>query len=441
VRFLRDFRPRPDWSLSAPFVDAAGRHPYLVSFLPGAPFAYNGTMFNLFYFLEERQLVFASGFLLAAVLLLTTRERWSAAGALAAGAFFGFFVFWHLFVTVSLGLAGLWLLVFAGGRRRTLLVLAAMGAVGAAFLLWVHAALRPEWFLPGARAGLRWNVAFSTSPGGPAFSLLRAAGYWLFAWGLKAPLGAAGVALALRRRPALGHALASVLVPTFVLVNTVQVVPLSVYDNHKWLRPMCLFLDLAAAYAIVEFLRAGRRTAEGGNRTSAAWRWAAAALVIPLLVVSGVVEGIPFFRGPANVFYAKYPTRLTLDVREHTRPRDVFASFEANALHLAGRKLYIGNDADERGTVSLVVSAGFDAASRHRAVLELYGATSRDELCDRASAAGIDWLEVEPEVRRPSGADARAPGFETAAPDGRTIRFLDVWGFCSLRPRAAPPRS
>jgi hypothetical protein len=79
------------------------RHPYVFSFVKGTPFAYNGTMFNLFYYLEERQLVFASGFLLAAALLLATRGTWKTSACLAAGAFFGLFVFWHLFVTVSLG--------------------------------------------------------------------------------------------------------------------------------------------------------------------------------------------------------------------------------------------------------------------------------------------------------------------------------------------------
>jgi hypothetical protein len=433
LRFLYDFAPRAGWSLLAPFAEAASgaKHPYLASFLSGSPFAYNGTMLNLFYFLEERQLVFASGFLLAAVLLLTTLAyaRWHPAGCAALGVFFGLFVFWHLFVTVALGLAALWLLAFdvAPERsRRTALVLAGMAAVGAVFLLWVSTSMRPEWFVPGQRAGLRWNFAFSTVPGGPAFSPLRAAAYWAFAWGLKAVAGAAGLVLAFRRRRELFHVLASVLVPSFVLVNAVQVLPLSVYDNHKWLRPLSLFLDLAAGYAVVELAR------------GSTLRRLAAIAAIPLMTYAGVVEGIPFFRSRATVLYARYPARLTRDVRAQTRPRDVFASFEANALHLAGRRLYVGNDADERGTASLNASAGFDLGRRQHAVFDLYAATSREGFCTQAGQMGIDWLEVEPGVVRRSGADARAPGFDTVTPEGRLVRFLDVAGYCPLTPRAEP---
>lgn len=439
LRFLHDVHAHGGVSLAAPFQDAAGRHPYLASFVPGNPFAYNGTMFNLFYFVEERQLVFASGFLLAAVLLLVaSREKWSYPVCAGAGVLFGLFVFWHLFATAALGLAVVWLLAFGGERRKTAVVLAAMAAVGTGFLLWVATAMRPEWFLPGERAGLRWSFAFSTVPGGPPFSPLRALGYWLYAWGLKAIVGSAGLVLAYRRRRELFHALACVLVPAFVLVNAVQVLPLSVYDNHKWLRPLCLFLDLAAGYALVELVRSGRREAEGGRRRARWMRWALAAAAIPLLTFSGVVEGIPFFRSGATVLYARYPTRLTRDVRERTRPRDVFASFEANALHMAGRKLFVGNDADERGTASLVASAGFDLGRRQRAVFELYAATSRESFCGQAAEMGIDWLEVEPGVVRRSGADARAPGFDTVTPEGRPVRFLDVAGYCPLTPRAAP---
>jgi len=439
LRFLWDFRPAATsrgWAPAAAFEEAARAHPYLVSFLPRNPFAYNGTMFNLFYLLEERQLVFATGFLLAATLLLTTRARWSPAVCVAVGALFGLFVFWHLFVTAMLGLALLWLLALDRGdgrdgdqsrarRRNALLVFATMALVGAGFLVWTAEALRPEWFLQGSRGAVRYNTAFSTVPGGPPFSLLRCLEYWGFAWGLKAPLAIAGLVAAFRTRRVLFHALAGVIVPAFLLVNTIQLVPLSVYDNHKWLRPMSFFLDLAAAYALVAFVG-------GSTRRLPVLRRLAAAAAIPFLTISGVVEGLPFFTSRATVLYAPYPSRFTRDIRTETAPRDVFASFESSALHLAGRKLYVGNDADERGAASLVASAGFDLAARHRVVFELYAAPTREAFCRDARAADvrIDWLEVEPGVRRESGADADAPGFDTVSPEGRPLRYLDVPAFC-----------
>ncbi len=412
------------------FHEVISAHPYLGSFAKGNPFAYNGTMFNLFYFLEERQLVFASGFLLAAVLLLSTRSRWPVAAGFSAGAFFGIFVFWHLFVTITLGLAVAWLLAFAPDRRKTAAVLSGMALVGIGFLLWVRGVARPEWFLPGGRPALRINPGFSTGPGGPSFSLSRAAGYWGYAWGLKALLGLAGLAAAFRSRRPLFHALASVLVPTFLLVNALQIVPLSVYDNHKWLRPMNLFLDLGAAFFLAERVVRGRLPAPVRALVATV-----AAVAVFLMTVSGVIELIPYMTSRATVLYARYPTEFTETVRARTAPRSVFASFEANALHLAGRKLFIGNDADERGTVSLVASAGFDTGRRQQAILDLYAAPTGEDFCRSAAADRIDWLEVEPALTRPSGADRRAPGFDTTTPAGRAVRFLDVRRFCGNSPR------
>ncbi len=428
LRFTDALAPRAGRAFLAGVTDLLTRrdHPYLASFVAGNPFAYNGTMFNLFYFLEERQLVFASAFLLSSVLLLSTRGRWSLPCCVAAGAAFGLFALWHLFVTVSLGLSVVWLLAVAPERRKTAAILIGMAVSGGAFLAWVAWASRPEWFVPGGRPALRWNPAFSTMPGGPPFSLLHALAYWLYGWGLKAILGVGGLVQAYRRRPRLFDALASILAPTFLLVNTVQVLPLSIYDNHKWLRPMNLFVDLAAGLFVAEKIWRSRRPL--------ALRAAALAVAMALMTFSGVLELVPFWRSRPTVFYALYPTGLTRVVRELTAPRDVFVSFEANTLHMAGRKLFLGNDSDERGTASLVASAGFDVAKRQRELIELYGATTRRKFCEVARRNGIDWVEVERGRPAASGADGRSPGFEALSPHGRLLHFLDVESFCGATP-------
>ncbi|MEP6769908.1 MAG: hypothetical protein ABJC61_14645 [Acidobacteriota bacterium] len=434
LRFWDALAPRGGRAVVGGVADLLTRrdHPYLASFVAGNPFAYNGTMYNLFYFLEERQLVFACAFLLSSVLLLSTRGRWSLPFCVAAGAAFGLFARWHLFVTISLGLALVWLLAAAPDRRKTAAIFIGMAVSGGAFLAWVAWVSRPEWFVPGGRPALRFNTAFSTMPGGPPFSFLHALGYWLYGWGLKAILGGAGLILAYRCRGRLFDALASILIPTFLLVNTVQVLPLSIYDNHKWLRPMSLFLDLAAGFFLVERI--------WFSRPHAAFRLAAVAAAMTLMTFSGVLELVPFWRSRPTVFYAPYPTGLTRLVRELTAPRDVFVSFEANALHMAGRKLFLGNDSDERGTASLVASAGFDVARRQRELLDLYGAATRRQFCDVARRNGIAWVEVERGRPAASGADGRSPGFEALSPNGRLLHFLDVEAFCGGAASTPPSR-
>ncbi len=428
LRFLDAVAPRPGRPAFAGVWELLSRreHPYIASFVAGNPFAYNGTMFNLFYFLEERQLVFASAFLLASVLLLSTRARWSRTVSVAAGIAFGLFALWHVFATITLGLAVVWLFAAAPDRRKTAAVLAGMAVSGGVFLAWIAWVSRPEWFVPGGRAALRWNPAFSTMPGGPPFSLLHALGYWLYAWGLKAVLGVWGLVLAYRRRRPLFDALASILFPTFLLVNAVQLVPLSVYDNHKWLRPMSLFLDVAAALFVVDRIWRSRQTL--------ALRVCGVTAALALLTFSGMLELVPFWRSRPTVLYAPYPIALTGTVRERTAPRDTFTSFESNALHMAGRKLFLGNDADERGTASLVASAGFNVARRQRELIDLYGARDRAGFCEVARRDRIDWVEVESGVHLASGADGRSPGFDTLSPHGRFLHFVDVESFCATKP-------
>ena len=400
------------------------QHPYLFSFLPGNPnpFAYNGSMFNLFYFVAERQLVFASGFLLASVLLLQTRARWNLPACFAAGVGLGLFCFWHLFVTISLGAALVWLLATSGQRRQTAAILAGMAAVGIVFLLWTQSVTAHDWFRPEARPEIRFDPAFPTALRGPAFSLAGALGFWTYAWGLKLPIAAAGLVLAFRTRRPLFDALACVVIPTFLLVSTVRLFPLSVYDNHKWLRPMNLFVDLAAGF----FLVAGLLRA----RAPLPVKVAAFAAATVALTLSGALELVPFLRSRPTVLYANYPTPLTGAVRARTAPRSVFVSLEANALHLAGRRLFVGNDADERGVRSLIASAGFDVARRQRIVAEIQGSETREDFCRLAHGNRIDWVDVAPGIRRPSGADDTAPGFDSLSPAGRRIRFLDVRRFC-----------
>ncbi|MEO8189595.1 MAG: hypothetical protein ABI682_04580 [Acidobacteriota bacterium] len=428
LRFVDALAPRTGRPAFAGVADLLTRreHPYLASFVPGNPFAYNGTMFNLFYFLEERQLVFASAFLLASMLLLSTRARWSIPFSVAAGVAFGLFARWHVFATITLGLAVVWLLVAAPARRKSAAVLTGMAISGGAFLAWVAWVSRPEWFVSGGRAAVRWNPEFSTMPGGPTFSLSNALQYWFYGWGLKAVLGLGGLVVAWRDRRRLFDALAPVLFPTFLLVNAVQLVPLSIYDNHKWLRPMSLFLDLAAGFVVVERIWRGRR--------SLALRVAATAFAMLLMTFSGVLELLPFLRSRPTVLYAPYPIAFTRNVRKETAPRDAFVSFESNALHMAGRKLFLGNDSDERGTASLVASAGFDVRRRQRELIDLYGAPDRSGFCGVARRNGIAWVEVEPGRRLRSGVDAQSPGFDTLTPQARWIHFVDVESFCGGRP-------
>src|SRR5262249_41121529 len=149
---------------------------------------------------------------------------------------------------LAIGACLAFLLLVAPERRKTALLLGGWAAVALLTSLATRAMVaRPDWYLPGSRAGARLDFGFTLLPGEPPPSPLHLARYWGYGYGLKLLLLPLGLYAARRRSPELFRVLVAGIVPVFVLVNCVALDPVSVYDNHKWLRSMNVLVDIGVA--------------------------------------------------------------------------------------------------------------------------------------------------------------------------------------------------
>jgi hypothetical protein len=385
---------------------------------------YNGAMFNLYYFLAERQLVFGAGLLLAALSVLAVRRRLSGRACALTGAATGLVFFWNVYTALAIGGALAALLAIAPERRKTAALLAGWAVVALGAGLATRAMLaRPEWFLPGARAGPRFDLGFTILTGEPPPSLLHALRYWGYGYGLKLALLPLGLLEARRRSRELFLVLVAAIAPAFALVNCVALAPLSVYDNHKWLRPMNILVDAAVALLVWSLLARGRTAGR-----------ALGAIVLLPLTLSGAIELVPFLRARPVYRYAAYPTDLTRVIREKTPPRAVFLASDPPAIHLAGRKVFLGRRGGPFDAANELSIAPYNTPLRKGVAREIVEAESLPRLCALAGAHGIDFVEVPPGPEAGPGileAYGRS-GFAADAGDREPARFADVKGACGF---------
>lgn len=431
LRFLSDFSPAtgvPVWTQVTNLLTNQS-HPYFFSFLEGHAFGYDGSMFNLFFFLAERQMLFAVLYLLTALHLLTRVDSLGLRRGLVVGAGLGLFFQWHLFATITVG-AALGLLSLARLARRRILPV----AVGFAVLFGVQVVYfkllsANAWFMPSLEGYPKLNFEFTSAPPYFPASVPNFIVYYAYAYGFKLLAFGLGLRLLARQRRDLVFPLVCLILPTFVLVNTVQLSPLSVYDNHKWLRPMNVLVDLVAATYVYSLFASPRRLKRG-----------LAVPLLALLMLSGVIELIPFLNARPSTLYAYYPTNLSQTVRAQTEPRAVFVSPHAKEVHLAGRKLFLSEPEDEPGAVSGVVVSQLDTEGRQRIVNALAPDQPPGVLCDLVEAYGIDYLEVGVSPENPLGPELSAfPGFKASDENGRPTTFLHVSRGCqSLAVAQAP---
>jgi hypothetical protein len=398
-------------------------HPYRFAFVSDNAFGYNGNMWNIFYLIAERQMIMGIIFLLFSAWAFWIIDRVPKWAAVVIGALMGLFLQWHLYITIMVLCAAMWVAVLHKPARGLLLFLL-VGFIPVFFaqILYLKSLLNDAWFLPAIHDYPRLSFEFPTMGDRYPYSFQNALGYYAYAYGLKLLFLAIAAGLLWRNRSPGLIVLSGIIVPTFVLINTIQLSPLSVYDNHKWLRPMNVVVDLAVAYAVVRTLfRRGPPLAVAGGVP-----------VIVLLSLSGFMELMPFLNSRPSVNFALYPTQAIATVRAQSEPRDTFLSPEAKELHLAGRKLYLGNSADEPGATSILETEKFNVKPREEAVAAIYASENAPQFCARTEENGIDMIEFNNATRSlPLFQDLTGfPRFEIRNEPGQLLVFVNARQGC-----------
>ncbi len=402
-------------------------HPYGFSVLFDRPVGYNGNMWNIFYWIAERQMIMAIIFLLFAawVLLVVDRMPWRV--ALALGALLGLFLQWHLYVAIMVLAAMGWQVLW---RRRSrgpeVALLIGYVAVVAVQLLYLKQISNGPWFLPEIHNYPRLNFEFaSLLPTFPA-SPLHTVGFYVFGYGMRLVFLVVALVVLWRTRSPVLPVFLGIILPTFVLINTVQLSPLSVYDNHKWLKPMNVIIDLAVAFGVVQSLRQSGRV----------FGAVTAAPLVVVLTLSGFMELMPYLNSRPSQLYASYPTSAIAAIREHSAPRATFLGSESRMLHLGGRKMFLGNPGDEPGATSVVETEKFDVAPRQNAMTRIYHSESAADFCRLIAEHRIDYVEFngETSVLPIFRAIFSFPRFEVSKENGGPVVYVDARAGCLQTP-------
>jgi len=391
-------------------------HPFVFSFVKGNPFGYNGTMFNMFYFVEERQMIFAVLYLIATLTIFLYIHKLSILRCLLFGALLGLFFQWHLFATINASLIALILLFTHENRRKKLAVLAGFAITFGIQTLYFKFVTRSEWFLPDISTFPRINFNFPTLGTNYPLTLLNAIGYYVYAYGIKIVFLVSGLVALFKRNRNVFWLTTALIIPAFILTNTVQLSPISVYDNHKWIRAMNVFVDIVAAYALVIiFLKKG------------VVMKLVSILSFILLTLSGLMEIMPFINSRPTLAYADYGSPVIAKIRMLTKPSDIFLSDDPTIL-LAGRKVFFQGVAGQ--------DFRLDINRRAQMRENIYSAPDIPTFCSLTKLFTIKYVEV-----RKDRETKDSPIFKsllTAAPalelkdSARNMVFIDTAKVCKI---------
>ena len=346
---------------------------------------FNLSMVNIFYFIEERHLLFASALVVMTALLMRESPPRSRIAAVLFGALIASFSQWNffilpmLFVIVASGLA------YGERRMSRLCTLATLVVSGILLVVWTQSGIEASGWFAIDRTFPRLNFRFAAEGDGAPHSFSRFLMYYGFALGPTLVGSLIGLIVIWRHRRRDFWLLAPVILTTFILINSVQAMPNTVYENHKWLKPLQGFLNILAVAPCALLLR-----------SASVFRVLWTGCLILVMTISGIVEAIAFTR-VYTMPIAPYPSEIVTLIRERTLPHDTFVTSLPREVLLAGRRVYFLHYRTLEGTTPHLRSLGFKLSKRAAQEARVYKAASTQEFCLVARELGVDVVEFSPE--------------------------------------------
>lgn len=390
-------------------------HPYFFSFVKDNPFGYNGTMFNLFYFIAERHLIFTVSYIIFCLVAMYQRKYLTTIGSIIVGILMGLFFQWNLATTIMIGGCLSLLFIIAPNRKKTFLILLPFTIMFLAQVIHIKSIINSEWFYPEVSKYPKINFEFPTMPNSYPLSFSNALGYYFYAYGLKIFFFFSGLALLFIKKRDIFYIVISLTLPTFIIINTLQFFPLSIWDNHKFIRPMNIIIDTVAAYVLfLLFIKRGKIIK------------IFSIFAFILLTLSGLIEAFPFLNTEPNVGYSQYPTDLINKVRLYSHPKSVFISSSTKELHLAGRVVFLGDSDDEPGAISVVDAAQLDRQKRKSIMENIYNINDLKNFCGLIMKNHINHITFNNQEKEYTiyGKLAGFPQFTGINENGQYIAFI-----------------
>lgn len=358
-------------------------NPYLFAFETPGSRGYDGNMYNLFYFIEERQLLLPALVFILAPVIYKLVTQVSERLVIPIGALLGMFFIWHAYVTIALlaSLSVMWL--FSAHRARIFWLLATAGVVILPQFTLMHWVASGGEFLQAARNIPRINFRFSALPrANYEFSVPNAIRNYVYTFGPKIVTSVAGLYLLTKRSRRYAFAIGILIAVTFILTNTLRISPTTIYDNHKWMRPMVILLDILSAGFVWTLIRRS---------------WLLTITIVPMLMASltlaGIIEGIPYLRSKPDGAVTLYPSHLDEVIWRNSHPQDVFATRHGQRVTFAGRKVFVYTKDTTWGNV-FVYEHVLNTPRRLRKQKRLFESKNLRIWCRRAHRMKVDVVEL-----------------------------------------------
>lgn len=295
------------------------------------------------------------------------------------GLFMGAYFFWHIYISIMVLSALFFVLLFDKKRKKTGYLLIGYCLIfGGCFIYLKHILSNPLWFMT---TGVRYPqldlgfAAIGAKPG-TLLAVKNMLQYYTFAYGLRGVMFFISIIILLKKDRRLLLVLLAFIVPTFILINTVKLSP-NISENHKWLRPMDIIVDLTTAYIVYKGFFARRNY----------YIYSIGIICLFFLTISGIIELMPFLNSKPVKLYDAYPSSMSVAIQQYSTPKAVFVGKDNKEIHLAGRKMFVG------------ASAGPDYALnktyRETIIDNLYHTNDLQTFCHSIHDNNIDVVELD----------------------------------------------
>lgn len=391
LRFIRDiFCCERSFSELLSYWLIEEHHPYRHSLWLDF-FEYNGGMFNFFYFIVERRLIFGILLMLSTAVVVLLRGRLTKSWMVFWSCLISTSFFWHFHVLTIVLTAVIAVIFFERDLRKDIWFIVPL------LFLFMMEALLVRYITASNQVYVQEINSFPKLGYGFAAKGADSIFKWQIAWyyginyGLKLIFIVLGYYVLWFKDRSIFRLLLF-LGSGFVFTNVIHLSPGSIYENHKWLRISNVAFDLVASVGFFVFFDRIWGYLRRRICSPLLSPLIGSMFVIPIMLVlslSGVTELLPFIRSEAGIFHADFNSPLVRFISSTVPADAVFLTGRWPEVHLAGRKVYLA------GRVHGAL--GLNRHLRQAGIAKLSSYPSLKEACLFLKVEGIDYVDISKE--------------------------------------------
>lgn len=361
-------------------------HPYLYAFNNPSLFGYNGSMHNIFYYVAERHIILAVIFNIITLPIILRVPELPSRLLIIVGALMATFFQWNVASVIYILASLSFLSLLSAVRRKYIIMLIGFISVFLPYALFFRSITQDNSYLDITRLVPKINFEFSTFPPVYDSSFLNFIIYWCYAYGTKLLLLIIGLAYLKKINNHSILVFSSFLLPSFFIINCIQVFPLTIFDNHKFLLPLNVVINIICAFALIKLfeLRIPLKIIIGS-------------VMLFTTMYGGVIEHTTYLKLPTSTPYIEIQQKTLDEIRSRTPANSVFLSSNPALLNVAGRRLFV-NYYNKLNGNQFTSDYMRDRDSRFKIAQDIYGSHDVNALCAALKGININYIEFDEEL-------------------------------------------